>query len=306
MKILVTGGTGFVGKKLITTILKKGYQVTALCRSIEKARKILGDQVEIIRWDSEEELNDVKFLETIDGVIHLAGENVFDKRWNEEQKEKLFNSRILVTRKIISAANKVWLKNNQEKFFLSASAIGFYGDRDDEVLTEKSPLGQGFLSELSLSWEEEVQSLHDSIRKIWLRIGVVLGKNGGALEKMTPIFKLGLGGKLGSGKHWMSFIHIDDLISLIIFIIENKNVSGVINGTSPHPVTNLEFTKTLGKVLHRPTFFSVPAFMIKVILGEVSTIVLSSQRVLPERALEMGFQFKYPKLETSLKDILIS
>jgi uncharacterized protein len=297
LKILISGASGLVATHLIPTLKAKGHSVFKLVRKTAK----LSDE---IQWDAEKgfaESEQAK-LEKFDAVIHLAGDNIAEGSWTAEKKKRLRDSRVIGTRVLVDA-----LKNTQSppKIFISASAEGFYGDGKDEILTEASPKGEGFLADLCNDWEIESHKAKEfGARVVNPRIGLVLTKDGGALGKMLTPFKFGVGGAFGSGKQWMSWIMLEDLIRIIHFALENENVSGPINATAPNPVTNEAFTKTLGKVLNRPTFFTVPEFAIKLMFGEMGeNLLLRGTRVLPKRLTDMDFKFEFTDLENALKYI---
>ncbi|MFP5518995.1 MAG: TIGR01777 family oxidoreductase [Bdellovibrionia bacterium] len=287
MRILMTGATGLVGKELGKELTQLGHELVVISRSRQKAKEELPFAAEIIEHDLNKGPLSQK-LNQIDGVFHLAGENVGDRRWNEKVKTAIRVSRVEATKNLIASFQV------EPAVFVSSSAIGFYGDRGDEVLSENSAKGEGFLSDVCADWEKASASL--SCRRVLLRTGVVLSPVGGALQKMLFPFRAGVGGALGSGKSWMSWIDVRDLVSLMIFVLDNKQASGVINGVSPEPLTNLEFSKILAKSLKRPLGPNVPGFALKALLGEMSTIVLSSQRVLPEQAQKLGFKFRHSNL----------
>lgn len=287
MKVLLTGATGFVGSHLTQHLEAAGHTVLPVSRRAESR----------YNWSDESLMRGVR---EADAVIHLAGENLFGKRWNATQKQLLWSSRYDGTKKIATlvAARK-------PACFISASAVGYYGASQDARLQESSPRGQGFLADLCADWEEAADaSVEAGVRTAIVRIGVVLGQGGGALSKMLPPFKLGLGGPLGDGKQWVSWIHVDDLTSLFTFLLENPKASGVFNATAPEPVTMKELAGALGRALHRPAIFPAPAPMLRLALGEVADILLTGQRVEPRRAREAGFQFTFADIDSALRDIV--
>jgi uncharacterized protein (TIGR01777 family) len=297
MKILISGASGLVGKHLTPTLKAKGHEVYKLVRKTPKS----SDE---IRWDAEKGFSETEQakLENFDAVVHLAGDNVASENWSDEKKRKIKDSRVVGTRVLVDALKQ---GKNPPKIFVSASAVGFYGDRRDEVLTEDSKQGEGFLTDVCTAWEDEIEKAEEFARVVFLRIGVVLAKDGGALEKMLTPFKFGVGGTVGSGKQWMSWIALDDLIKLVHFALENENLRGAVNAVAPNPATNEEFTKTLGKVLHRPTVLPIPEFAVKLLFGEMGeTLLLQGARVLPKKLEAAGFEFEFTNLEEAMKYVL--
>ena len=301
MKVLVTGATGFVGNKVVKALHEIGHQSVVLTRNIQKAQVRLPYSCQIHFWDPEKNIFPEQSLEGVQAVIHLAGENIAEGRWSADKKEKIKNSRLLSTQALVQAIKKTRVK---PEVLVSASAIGIYGDRKDEVLTEDSAKDCGWLADVCNSWETEVSKAQEiGIRTVMLRIGVVLGHDGGAMSKILTPFRMALGGNLGNGKQWMSWIHLEDVAAMFVHAIENATLMGPYNAVSPHPVTNEEFTRILAKVLNQPTFFPVPKFALKLALGEMSQILLDSQKVSADHILTTGFMFRYPTLERALTEI---
>ena len=303
MKVLVSGATGFVGKKLIPKLLAHNHEVIVLTRNPLNAKQVLGDKVEAIQWDDYHKPMDLSEFGHIDGVINLIGENISSRRWSNEQKKHIYNSRVDSTKNIFLMLEK---SNMKPKVFISTSATGYYGHRDGKVQVDENSLpGSDFLSKVCIAWEKAALENKDAVDRLAiLRVGVVLGKNGGAMEKMLPIFKLGAGGKLGSGKQYMSWIHIDDLVNMYVQLLEDESLSGIFNGVSNYSTSNEEFTKTLGKVLRKSTVFTVPSFALELAMGEMSSIVLYGANVVPSKFNKERFHYRYPTLELALKDVV--
>jgi len=293
MKVLITGASGMLGTELQKSFAAKGYEMLLASRK---------EPVDAhhIQWEPETGFAEPERLEGLDAVVHLAGENVAGFRWSDEKKKAIMNSRVLGTRSVVNAISKL---KQKPKVLVAASAIGFYGERGDEEVTESSTGGDNFLAEVGKAWEAESRRAEDAgIRTVLLRTGIVLSKDGGALGTMITPFKLGLGGVVGSGKQWMSWISLDDEIEVIHFAITNEGLRGAVNAVSPHPATNEEFTKALGDVLYRPTFLPLPEFAVSMIFGEMGdALLLASTKVLPKRLEEAGFDFKYPDLKPALE-----
>jgi uncharacterized protein (TIGR01777 family) len=299
MKVVITGATGFVGQVIVKQLLAAGDEVIVLTRNVARAAITLGSSCRYYQWNENEELPPLEALEGADGIINLMGESI-SKRWDENQKKKIYNSRIFGTRKLVEAMEKL---KKKPSVFVSTSAIGVYGNRGPEEINEASTVGSDFLAKVCLDWENEAnKARNQEARVAIIRVGIVLGHGGGALAQMLPIFKLGGGGPLGSGRQFMSWIHIDDLASMYVEALKNHEIKGVLNGTSPYPVTNAEFTKVLGKVVRRPAFLPAPSFAIKIAFGEMSQILLEGQKVLPVKFKEAKFRFRMPTLEMALKE----
>ncbi|MCU0226754.1 MAG: TIGR01777 family oxidoreductase [Bryobacterales bacterium] len=300
MRVTVTGGTGFVGSRLVEQLLASGWNVQLLTRNL---RANLPAQAEAHVWDSQTEPAPAASLDGSDAVIHLMGEPVA-QRWSPEIKRRIRDSRVLSTRNLVQAMSRM---ETRPELLVSASAIGYYGSRGDEVLTEDSAPGTDFLADVSQAWEQEALAAEAlGVRVLRIRIGIVLGMEGGALERMLPPFRAGLGGPLGQGAQWMSWIHLDDLVGMMLFPLQYPHIRGVWNGASPNPVTNQEFTDTLARILKRPAIFRVPEFGLRLLFGEGSQALLGSQRVKPEAAEAAGFRFQYAGLHAALRHILRS
>jgi uncharacterized protein (TIGR01777 family) len=296
MKVTVTGSSGFLGSHLLPKLLEAGHQVHVAGR---KRAASLPSEIAFSEWSASAE-PPAGALSGSDAVVHLAGEPIA-QRWTVQAKARIRESRVEGTRLLVSA-----LRNLPERpsVLVCSSGISYYGSRGDEVLTETSSRGPGFLSDVVRDWEAAARSAEPlGIRVVCLRFGAILG-HGGALAKMLPPFRLGLGGPIGSGSQWMSWIHIADAAGLIMFAAENDALRGPVNGTSSNPVTNRDFTRELGHALHRPTVLPVPELALKLIFGEMSSVILDSQRVLPKAAKQAGFRFQYPDLRSALSEIL--
>ncbi|PKN51865.1 MAG: TIGR01777 family protein [Deltaproteobacteria bacterium HGW-Deltaproteobacteria-13] len=299
MNIFMTGGTGFVGTFLAKKLISEGHKVTILTSSpAESVLKLTGltylngNPTVKGKWQDAVKDHDV--------IINLAGASIFS-RWTPEQKEILLSSRIDTTRNLVSALPD----NSRHITFFSTSAVGYYGFHDDEELTETMPAGNDFLARLADDWEQEaLRAGGKGARVVITRFGIVLGKNGGALGQMIPLFKLFLGGSLGNGKQWFSWVHMHDLAEAFSFLLKHTEISGAVNLCSPRPVRNADLGKAIGRVLHRPSFLPAPGFMIKLMLGEFGSVLLEGQRVIPRRLLDAGFKFQYPDIENALRNIL--
>jgi uncharacterized protein (TIGR01777 family) len=299
MKVVITGATGFVGQVIVKQLLEAGDEVVVLTRNVAKAAISLGSACKYFQWDDTASLPPTEAFEGADGVINLMGESI-SKRWDEEQKKRIYNSRINGTRRIVEVLEKLTKK---PKVFVSTSAIGIYGSHGPEDLNENSALSDDFLGKVCKDWENEANKARNhGARVVIIRTGIVLGRHGGALEKMLPIFKMGAGGPVGSGNQYMSWIQIEDLAAMYIEALKNDSIKGAFNGTAPYPATNAEFSKILGKVLRRPAFMPAPAFALKLVFGEMSQLLLEGQKVLPAKFKEQHFRYRYPTLEMALKE----
>jgi uncharacterized protein (TIGR01777 family) len=283
MKIAVTGASGFIGRRLCDVARSRGWGVITLGRTSGERR-----------WDP---MTGPAPVTGADVVVHLAGDPIASGRWTRSKMARIRETRVVGTRNLVAG-----IQAAKPRAFVCASAIGYYGDRGDEELTEESPPGGDFLAGVCRDWEAEAAK--SAIRTVAVRIGIVLGPDGGALRKMLFPFRLGLGGRMGHGRQWMSWVHRDDLVDLILYAAERESLSGPVLATAPHPVTNLEFTKTLGRVLGRWTILPLPRLGARILLGKIQEVLFGSQKCLAKRTLESGFAFRHPDLEPALRDIL--
>lgn len=298
MNVTVTGASGFIGRSLTRKLLETGCSVHVLGR---KRHGGLPSAVQFSEWNPTETEPPAASLASADAVVHLAGEPV-SQRWTEAAKKRIHASRVEGTRRLVSA---LAAQSQRPRVLVCASAVGYYGSRGGEILTETSSPGSDFLAQVVMDWENAAQSAEAlGIRVVRLRFGMVLGRHGGALGKLLPVFRFGLGARLGSGEQWMAWIHINDAVNLIVFAINFSAVRGAVNASAPHPVTNDEFTSRLATALHRPAILRAPAFALRLLLGEMSEMLLASQRVLPSAAKSAGFPFRYPDLNAALDQIL--
>jgi uncharacterized protein len=300
--VLITGGSGFIGRRLSQELIKRGDRVTILTRNPDKARGKVWPGVRVAGWTPTAEGPWYDELDKVDAVVHLAGE-VVAQRWSDTKKKEIVESRVGSTERLVEAIGRA---KHRPKVLVSASATGYYGARDpNEELDETSEPGKGFLSDLVVQWENASKKAEDhGVRTAMLRIGVVFGKGGGALEQMVPAFKLFVGGPIGDGKQIYSWVHIDDVVGLALMAIDDDRVKGPLNATSPYPATAGEVAKAIGVTLNRPSFFKVPKAIVSAMLGEAAEIVTESQRVLPHRAIELGYEFRYARLMPALESIL--
>ena len=302
MKILITGATGFVGKSLTQKLLERGVEINILTRDAQRATKSFsGSKIQAFEWKDNLAAPPKEAFIGINGVINLMGENIAAKRWSEEQKAKLIQSRVDATKNLVNQIESSL--SNQLDFFISSSAIGFYPSNSPNTIDEASSNGEGFLAKLCSDWENASAGLTKAKRRVIIRTGVVLESYDGALKKMLPPFKLGAGGPIGNGQQIMSWIHLNDLVKIFIQATEDQKMQGIYNGVSPYPVSNLEFTKALGKALHRPAIIPVPQVALKIAFGEMSSVILDSQKVVPKKLEEIGFKFDYPKIDQALNHI---
>jgi len=298
MKILISGATGMIGSALAGHLKKAGHHVFRL------VRRKMDMGIDGVYWLPEEGEIDANSLNGFDVVINLAGENIASGRWTQKKKRKIRDSRVIGTRLLVDTLLK---QSKKPKLLINASAVGYYGDRGDEVVTEESKPGDGFLSRVCQEWEHAASAAQEGgIRTIYLRIGVVLSSKGGALAKMLPPFRMGLGGKLGTGKQWMSWITLEDIIGIVNFLIDQEDISGPVNAVAPNPVTNATFTKTLANTLGKPAFFPMPSFVVRLLFGSelADAILLGGEKVACKRLEDAGYDFTFPTLKEALVEIL--
>ncbi|MFM6976190.1 MAG: TIGR01777 family oxidoreductase [Sphingobacteriaceae bacterium] len=298
--VLVTGGTGLIGQALCQELLNKGYNIHLLSR---KAKPQADSRIKTFVWNVEKGVIDEDCIQGVESIIHLAGEGIVDKRWTAKRKQDIINSRTESIRLIYQLIKNT--PSAEVKSIISAAAIGFYADRGDELLTEESPAGWGFLAESCIAWENAVdEGKALSLRIVKFRTGIVLDPQGGALKEIARPVKFGLGAALGSGKQWVSWIHKDDVVNMYLFALENESLSGVFNMAAPHPVTNSEMTQAIARQFHKPLFLpAVPAFALRLAMGEMSAAVLGSTRVTVQKIENAGFKFAFADLEPALKNL---
>ena len=297
MNITITGASGLIGRRLLKNLAAAGHSLTIVSRH---AGTNVPAGVGVIAWDPMSGPAPEESVRNANAVIHLAGEPVA-QRWNETVKRRIRESRVVGTRNLVQALSKL---RNTPQTLICASAVGYYGSRGDELLREDSTPDTTYLAEVCTAWEKEAKAAEGfGMRVVRMRTGIVLDARGGALKRMLPPFRMGVGGKLGDGRQWMSWIHVADLAAMYQYAVEH-DVRGTLNGVAPIPVTNTDFTQTLAKTLHRPALFPVPAFALKLLFGEMSEVLLASQRVLPAAPEAAGFKFRFPELSGALKDLL--
>jgi uncharacterized protein len=301
-KIIITGATGLIGKKLSSALIKRGDEVIIFSRNIDKAKQIIPGARDYIEWNYHQKEKWQNALNDKDAVIHLAGANLFGKRWNEEYKNKILESRKLSTHNLIEAIKE---SSSKPKVFICSSAIGYFGNCGETELAEESEAGKDFLANVCKIWEDEAAKVEElGVRRVSVRTGIVLSPEEGALKQMLLPFYFFVGGPLGNGRQWLPWIHIDDIVQIYLFTLDNTEIKKSVNAASPNPVRMKEFAKTLGKVLKRPSLFTVSEFMLKLAVGEAAETITSSAKVIPKKLLASDYKFKFEKLRSALEDLL--
>jgi uncharacterized protein len=299
-RVTVTGATGLIGTRLVAALRERGSEVTVLSRNPKRASERLAG-VEAVAWEPESEPAPAAALEGRDAVVHLAGEPIA-QRWSRRVKQLLRDSRVLGTRNLLAALGEL---GRRPRTLVSSSAVGYYGPHGEEPLDEDAPAGRDFLAQLCVEWEAEAaRAARLGMRAVQLRTGVVLDAHGGALQKMLPAFRLGLGGPVASGRQYVSWVHGEDVVGLTLAALDDERFSGAVNATAPGPVTNSEFSRALGRALHRPAVMPVPGAALRLLYGEMAQIVTGGARVVPAKALVLGYEFRWPRLGEALKDAL--
>ncbi|NIM89657.1 MAG: TIGR01777 family protein [Candidatus Aminicenantes bacterium] len=302
MHVIILGATGFIGRALSQSLVEEGYEVVALSRNQIRGREILGDQVKIVEWDSKSAEGWASHVNGAYAIVNLVGENLSSGRWTQERKKSILESRLKAGKAVNMA---IQLAQSKPKVVIQASAIGYYGSRSDEILDESSPPGEGFLSEVTVKWEDSTKEVESQVRRVIIRTGLVLGRGGGILSRLVRPFRFFLGGPPGSGKQWFSWIHLDDEVSAIRFLMEREDLQGAFNLTAPEQLMIKDFYHILGKAMRRPSWLPIPGFVLRLLYGEMAQeTILSGQRVVPKRLLEAGYKFIYPQAGEAIKEIL--
>jgi uncharacterized protein (TIGR01777 family) len=301
LKVIITGATGYIGRVLSENLIESGNQVIALSRNKDRSESVLGNKVTCIEWDGTTSSGWANYAEDADVIINLAGANLSSKIWTSSYKKEIWDSRVNSGRAIVQAVVRA---KHKPRLVVQASAVGYYGSKGDEILDEKSLKGSGFLSDVVQAWENSTKDVEaHGARRLIIRSGIVLGKGSKILSLLKIPFKLFVGGYAGSGKQWISWIHLEDEIRIIRFLIDNPQISGKVNLVSPEPVKMKEFAQGIGKIIKRPSWTKAPAFLMRLFLGDMAKeTVLASQKIFPKKLLEAGYQFKFPNLEPALAE----
>ena len=302
MRVLISGGTGLIGRALTRALVDRGDEVVILSRSPQRHAAHLPQGVQLLAWDGRTPTGWGEIVNTVDAVVNLAGANIAEGRWTAARKRVIRESRLHAGHALVEAIRNA---TSKPQVLIQASAVGYYGPRGDEIVTEDTPPGSDFLAQLAVEWEASTREVEAwGIRRPIIRTGVVLSMEGGALPRMLPPFKLGLGGPLGSGRQWFPWIHMADEVGAILFLLDREEAHGPYNLSAPNPVRNEEFTRALGEILHRPTLFRVPAFALRLLFGEMATVLLEGQRAIPRRLLDEGYTFRYEDVRSALRALL--
>ncbi len=302
-KVIVTGATGFIGKALCFRLEREGYQVVALSRNPEKGQRLFGPKFSVAKWDGANASEWREYAEGAHAIVNLAGENIGSGRWTSNRKQAILQSRLDAGKAVVEAVESASVK---PRVVVQASAVGFYGSCGNDSIDESSSPGKDFLAAVAMEWEESTQEVESfGVRRVVIRSGVVLGAEGGALIQLLKPFRLFAGGPLGSGRQWFSWIHIEDEVNAILFLLKREDLKGIFNLSAPHPLLQKDLARLLGKIMRRPSWFPTPGFLLRAILGEMAEeMLLVSQKVAPKHLLEAGYRFLYPEAEHALKDIL--
>ncbi len=302
-RVIITGGTGFIGRPLSQRLVDKGYEVICLTRNASLAKEKWGNRVKFVDWNGRNAVGWGGYAEGASAIINLAGDNIAAGRWNERKKQRIIQSRLHAGEAVVKAVKSV---KNKPGVVIQASAIGYYGNRGDELLDESSSTGEGFLAEVTRKWEASTQEVEtEGVRHVVIRTGMVLGKDGGALVRFVQPFRFFLGGHVGAGEQWNSWIHIEDVVQSILFLMEKYDSCGIFNLTAPRPLKNKDFSSAIGEVLGRPSWLPIPGFLLKILFGELAEeMLLSGQRVCPKRLEDSGYGFIFPEAKKALEDVL--
>ncbi len=302
--IVMTGATGLIGSRVVRELQRRGDSVTILTRNPKRAKEKLPDEVTALRWQSDENDDWEAAVDGADAIIHLAGESIAEERWTDEYKKRIYDSRIATAALLIDAVEKA---SSRPSVMISASAVGYYGDTGDQEVDENQEAGHDFLATLCTDWEAAVAKAKDfGLRVVSTRFGLVLAHDGGVLDKLLTPFKMFAGGPVGNGEQWFPWVHIDDVVGIILHALDSEETEGALNAVAPGLIRNREFAVALGEALDRPARFSVPAFVIKLAMGELGETLLGGQRAVPRRTMESGYTFKYQTIESALEDLVVT
>jgi uncharacterized protein (TIGR01777 family) len=303
-KIIITGATGLIGKDIFSELMKRGDEVTIFTRNTNRAKIEIPHAAQYVEWNYNKPGEWKEHLNLKDAVIHLAGASLYDKRWTKHYKKIIIESRETSTANLVNAIKEA---DEKPKVFICSSAVGYYGDSGDKVLTENSQKGNSFTAKVCEKWERAAAEVEKyGVRRISIRTGIVLNRGEGTLKKMVTPFKFFVGGTLGSGKQWFPWVHINDLVKIFLFVLDNNEIQGALNAVSPNPVRMKELTDEIGRILHRPSFFKVPSFALRIALGELADEVTASLRVKPQKLNDQNFKFQFENISLCLKDLLRS